>query len=92
MNLLADEGIDKRSVMSQTLTISDTLYTRLAQAAREHGYHSIEQLLEAWYAGDHEQRQRQYIVQQIDQVRERMFATYGEMADSVALLREDRAR
>ena len=27
--------------MSQTLTISDTLYSRLEQAAREHGFASI---------------------------------------------------
>jgi hypothetical protein len=31
-------------------------------------------------------------VQRIDQVREQLFATYGEMPDSVALLREDRLR
>ena len=78
--------------MSQTLTISDTLYTRLEQAARERGFASIEQLLETWQAFDVERQQRQQIVQQIDQVREQMFATYGEMLDSVELLREDRAR
>ncbi len=77
--------------MSQTLIISDTLYTHLAQAARAGGYHSIEQLLEAWQACDQERQRRQRIVQQIDQVRDRMFATYGEMADSVELLRSDRA-
>jgi hypothetical protein len=78
--------------MSHTLTISDTLYTRLEQAARERGFQSIEQLLEAWHAFDAERQQRQRIVQQIDQVREHMFTTYGEMPDSVELLREDRAR
>jgi hypothetical protein len=78
--------------MSYTLTISDTLYTRLEQAARERGFQSIEQLLEAWQAVDAERRQRQRIVQRIDQVREQMFTTYGEMPDSVELLREDRAR
>ena len=78
--------------MSQTLNISDTLYTRLEQAARQRGYSSIEELLEAWQAFDDARQQRQRIVQQIDQVRERMFATYGEQPDSVELLHEDRAR
>jgi hypothetical protein len=78
--------------MSQTLTISDTLYNRLEQAARERGFASIEQLLETWQAFDAERQRRQQIVQRIDQVREQMFTTYGEMLDSVELLREDRAR
>ena len=78
--------------MSHTLTISDTLYTRLEQAARERGFQSIEQLLEAWQAIDTERQQRQRIVRQIDQVREQMSTIYGEMSDSVELLREDRAR
>jgi hypothetical protein len=53
---------------------------------------AIEQLLETWQAFDAERQRRQYIVQRIDQIRERMFTTYGEMPDSVELLREDRAR
>jgi hypothetical protein len=78
--------------MSQVLTISDTLYTHLEQAARERGFTSIEQLLELWQAFDTERQQRSHIVQRIDQVRERMLTTYGEMRDSVDILREDRAR
>jgi hypothetical protein len=78
--------------MSQTLTISDMLYTRLEQAAREHGFASIEQLLETWQAFDVERQRRQQIVRRIDQVREQLFTSYGEMPDSVELLREDRAR
>lgn len=78
--------------MSQTLTISDTLYQRLEHAAHERGLQSIEQLLEVWQVFEAEHQQRQQIVQQIDQVRERMFTNYGEMPDSVELLREDRAR
>ena len=34
---------------------------------------------------------RQEIVQRIDAVWERLFAKYGEMSDSVELIREDRA-
>lgn len=78
--------------MSQTLTISDTLYSRLEQAAHERGFGSIEQLLEMWQAFDVERQQRQRIVQRIDHIRERMFSTYGEMRDSVELLHEDRMR
>jgi hypothetical protein len=78
--------------MSQTLTISDTLYTRLEQAARERGLATIEQLLETWQTLDAERQRRHLIVQQIDQIRERMLTTYGEMPDSVELLREDRFR
>ena len=78
--------------MSQTLTISDTLYTRLQQAARERGFQTIEQLLEAWQAFDAERQQRQRAVQQIDHIRDRLFARYGEQPDSIELLREDRAR
>jgi hypothetical protein len=78
--------------MGQTLTISDTLYARLEHTAHERGFETIEQLLAAWQASEAERQQRQQIVQQIDQVREQMFATYGEMPDSVEVLREDRAR
>ena len=34
--------------MSQTLTISDDLYSRLAEAARRHGLSNLEQYLETW--------------------------------------------
>ena len=78
--------------MSQTLIISDTLYARLEQVARERGFAGIEQLLETWQAFDAERQQRQDLVQRIDQVREQMLTTYGEMPDSVTLLREDRTR
>lgn len=78
--------------MPQPLTISDTLYARLEQIARERGFQTIEQLLEAWQTFEDERQQRQQIVQRIDQVREQLFATYGEMPDSLELLREDRLR
>ncbi len=35
---------------------------------------------------------RQEVVQRIDALRERLFAKYGEMSDSVELIREDRTR
>lgn len=35
---------------------------------------------------------RKDVVRRIDELRERLFAKYGEMLDSVELIREDRAR
>lgn len=78
--------------MSQTITISDTLYVRLEGIARDHGFQNIEQLLESWQIGDTEWQNRQRIVQQIDQLRDQMFNKYGEMQDSVEILHDDRSR
>ena len=76
--------------MSCTLTISDGLYARLEAVARKRGFSSVEELLEALHLGEDELRQRQEAVRQIDELRERLFAKYGEMPDSVALIRDDR--
>lgn len=78
--------------MSKILTISDDLYTRLETAARQRGLSRVEDLLEAWQATEDEGRQRAQAVERIDALRARLFATYGEMPDSVELIREDRAR
>ncbi|MFQ6115589.1 MAG: ribbon-helix-helix protein, CopG family [bacterium] len=82
--------------MSQTLIISDTLYARLEATARARGLSSIEelieQLIEMWQSGVDELRRRQEVVGRIDALRKRLFATYGEMMDSVELIRADRER
>jgi len=78
--------------MSQTLTISDTLYARLELATRQRGLNSIEQLLERWHFWDFEPSPRQATVQKIDALRQQLFETYGEMPDSVDIIREDRGR
>ncbi|MCK5522702.1 MAG: hypothetical protein KAI83_06155 [Thiomargarita sp.] len=78
--------------MSHTLTISDTLYMQLKSATQRRGLNSIEQLLEIWHSFDVKLKQRRETVQKIDVLREQLFATYGEMTDSVELIREDRAR
>lgn len=82
--------------MSQTLTISDTLYARLEAAARVRGLSNIEELIEhlieLWQSRTDELRRRQEVVHRIDALRERLFITYGEMTDSVELIRADRAR
>jgi len=76
--------------MSRILKISDELYACLEAEARLRGFDSIEQLLEQWQAPENFQRKE--VVRQIDDLRERLFVKYGEMPDSVELLREDRAR
>ena len=78
--------------MSKILTISDDLYARLETAARQRGLPKVEDLLEAWQASEAERSQRAQAVERIDALRTRLFATYGEMPDSVELIREDRAR
>jgi hypothetical protein len=78
--------------MTHLLKISDVAYKRLEAMARQRGLSSIEQLLEEWPLGDDDLRQRQETVRRIDALRERLFATYGEMPDSVTLIQEDRAR
>jgi len=78
--------------MSQTLTIPDVLYLQLETTARMRGLKSIEQLLELWQSRENERHQRQETVRRIDALRERIFATYGEMPDSAVLVREDRER
>jgi hypothetical protein len=78
--------------MTQTLVISDELYTRLQRAAYQRGFKSIAQLLETWEDTEAQIQQRRQVVQQIDQLREAMFLTYGEMPDSTGLIREDRER
>ncbi|MDT5061868.1 MAG: hypothetical protein QOH63_2327 [Acidobacteriota bacterium] len=82
-----------RSVyMSRTLTISDDLYARLEAEANARGLNSVERLLEEWRRTEADLNQRQAVVLKIDGLRGRLFAKYGEMPDSVELVREDRAR
>ena len=78
--------------MSRTITIPDELYDRLEAEARARGLSNIEQLLEQWHNRDSTLPGRKEVVQEIDELRNRLFARYGEMPDSVELLREDRAR
>jgi hypothetical protein len=73
--------------MSQTLTISDTLYARLEAKARERGLSNIEQLLEEWERNESGILRRQEVVRQIDSLRKRLFDKYGKMPDSVELIR-----
>ncbi|MBM3127649.1 MAG: hypothetical protein FJ009_03335 [Chloroflexi bacterium] len=75
--------------MSQTLVISETLYSQLQATAHERGLDNLEDLIrqsfETW-------RARRETIQQIDALRERLFAKHGETADSVDLIRADRER
>lgn len=82
--------------MSQTLIISDTLYAQLEAAAHARGLSSIEeliqQLIEMWLARVEEFSRRQQVVRRIDALRAHRFAKYGQMADTVELIRADRER
>ena len=76
--------------MSRTLIISGEVFDRLEAEARAQGFDSIEQLLEQRKASEAEVSRGQ-IVRRIDDLRDRLFAKYGQMPDSIELLREDRA-
>jgi predicted CopG family antitoxin len=78
--------------MSRTLTISDELYERLESEARKRGVKTVEELLDRMQSLETHIPLRENVVRQIDVLRERLFARYGEMPDSVELVREDRAR
>lgn len=78
--------------MSHTITISDSLYTRLQMAMRARGADNLETLLADLADGKDETTVRQTAVAQINELRERLFAKYGPMPDSTEFLREDRAR
>jgi hypothetical protein len=79
-------------MVSRTVTLSDDLYERLHRAARERGLPGIEQLLEEWQIGEEDRSRRAEAVRNIDALRAQLFGIYGEMPDSVALIREDRER
>lgn len=78
--------------MGKTLNISDDLYDRLDQAARQRGMKNIEQLLETLQSSEDDLHRRQRVVERIATLRARFFSTYGQMPDSVDLIREDRSR
>lgn len=78
--------------MSRTITISDELYARLEAQARARGLNNIERLLEERAQSESDLDERQKVVKRIDDLRERLFIKYGEMPDSVELLRADRNR
>ena len=72
--------------------IADELYERLEAEARARGLESVEQMLEELGRDGTDLAQLRETVSRIDDLRERLFAQYGEMPDSVELVREDRAR
>jgi predicted CopG family antitoxin len=78
--------------MSKTITISDELYAQLEAKARARGLSNIERLLEEQEQSESDLNERQKVVKRIDDLRERLFIKYGEMPDSVQLLRADRNR
>jgi hypothetical protein len=78
--------------MSQTVTVSDDVYTRLEAEARRRGLGGVPDLLEVLLLPPGELERRQELGRRIDAFRERMAAKYGVMPDSTDLIREDRER
>jgi hypothetical protein len=78
------------------LTISNKLYDRLEAEATKRGMSSVQQLLEGFADGRDaaadEHVRREAAVQRILGLRAKFVAAYGEMPDSVELIREDRER
>lgn len=77
--------------MSRTITVSDTLYDRLMEQAHSQGMDDLAAWIEATLLNDNPQK-RQQTVENIKSFREEMKLKYGEMPDSVSLVREDRGR
>jgi len=90
--LEGESGVGYNPGMSRTLTISDKLYQRLEAEALARGFENVEQLLEDHASNGSDFSQRRAVVDNIDRLRNRMFAMYGEMPDSTELIREDRSR
>jgi len=77
--------------VSHSVEIPDALYTSLEEEARRRDLSSVEALIAAWQS-ENDLHARHAAAAHIDALRERLAATYGEMPDSVELLREDRLR
>jgi hypothetical protein len=78
--------------MSQTIVVSDKIFQKLQSSVEKRGLTHVEQLFEEWLDREEELNYRRTIVQEITELRERLFVKYGEMANSVELIREDRSR
>jgi hypothetical protein len=78
--------------MSRTLTISDELFARLEAEAHNQGLNTVEELLDRMQIHEDRLARRDDVVREIDRLREQLLARYGQMPDSVDLVREDRAR
>jgi predicted CopG family antitoxin len=78
--------------MSQTVTVSNSVYEWLQAEAEQRGLSSVEELLEAWKIEDDELQKRREVGERILALRERIAATHPNQTDSVDLIREDRDR
>lgn len=76
--------------MSRTLTIPDELYERLEAEARARGLKGVESLLDSLARDENDLSRRKDAVRKINALREKLFAKYGEMPDSLELVREIR--
>jgi hypothetical protein len=78
--------------MSHTLTLSDELYHQLEVEAQNRGLDSVERLLAEIGSTEELRQERRETVRRIDSLRERLRKEYGELPDSMELLRADRSR
>ena len=79
----------------KTITISENLFSRLEREAHQHGFRTIEQLLESQHTLDispEELLRRQEAISRVEELQKRFSAKYGMMPDSAELVREDRER
>lgn len=81
--------------MSKTLIVSDETYEKLEALARFRGFQNVEQFLEQdeqLAARQKELARRRENGESIRNFQKQMREKYGEMSDSVELIREDRMR
>ena len=80
--------------MVRSVQIPEDLYLRLEQLARDRGIASVEALLERLVPGAAigPDVQRRALVDRIHRQRAQLRAVYGELEDSVDLIRADRER
>jgi hypothetical protein len=84
-------NVEELERMGQTITISEDLHARLDESARQRGLESIEKLLEVWQVAEDalRQRERNDAAAPIDAVSERIFETWGEVAERAYWIRQD---
>ena len=78
--------------MNQVIAISDTLYQQLAHNAEQHGFDSIEQLIESLCLGSVAKGDTIDIVEATRVLRLSLQAKYGVLTDTTEEIRQDRER
>ncbi len=77
--------------MKVLIEIQEELFDWLRTEAKRRNLEDIESVIQELQR-DEERRRRHEVGKRIDKLREEIYAKYGEMPDSVELIREDRQR